>query len=264
MKIWSTSPFWTAAPLGLLLTCRGSLIKSKRLDSIKHLITDQHLSMMANPLRSFAKYFNTIANPYDEPEALFEGFAPDAALQLANLYTLAESITYPLPLLVATTEHQPLVVLSPFSLAMLPGLPPLASKLGLVGDVSASGTLPTIITVENDWFHLSENVYVLPRDDMEQAWVAVAAGTLLLDAQVAGTNNAEQVRSRCMMPIPHKHVVALLRSQAVGTLSWQTLWTTVVQTILGDPAQMAAYRHFINFVRVASTQCPAVAGAVNA
>jgi hypothetical protein len=106
-----------------------------------------------------------------------------------------ESVTYPLPLLVVNTEHQPLVVLSPFTLAMLPGLPPLARKLGLVGDVSASGTLLTIITVDNDWFHLSENVYVLPRDDVEQAWAVVVAGALLLDAQVAGANNAEQIRS---------------------------------------------------------------------
>jgi hypothetical protein len=197
--------------------------------------------MMANPLCSFAKYFDTVTNLYDEPEALFEGFAPNAALQPANLYTLAESVTYPLPLLVATTEHQPLVVLSPFSLATLPGLPPLASKLGLVGDVSASGTLPTIVTVDNDWFHLSENVYVLPRDDVEQAWAAVVVGALLLDTQVAGTNNAEQVRSCRVTPIPHEHVAALLRSQAAGTLSWRTLWMMVVQTILGNPAQMAAY-----------------------
>jgi hypothetical protein len=66
------------------------------------------------------------------------------------------------------------------------------------------------------------------------------------------------------MPIPHEHVVALLRSQAAGTLSWQTLWTMVVQAILGNPAQMVAYRHFIDFVRTASTQCPAIAGAANA
>jgi hypothetical protein len=37
--------------------------------------------MMANPLRSFAEYFDTVVNPYDEPEALFDGFAPDVALQ---------------------------------------------------------------------------------------------------------------------------------------------------------------------------------------
>jgi hypothetical protein len=70
--------------------------------------------------------------------------------------------------------------------------------------------------------------------------MAVAAGTLLLDAQVAGVNNAEQVHSRHVTPIPHKHVAVLLQSQAAGTLSWQTLWMMVVQTILGDPAQMAA------------------------
>jgi hypothetical protein len=61
--------------------------------------------MMANPLRSFTKYFDTIANPYDEPKALFKGFAPDPALQPVNLYTSVESIMYPLPLLVVTTEH---------------------------------------------------------------------------------------------------------------------------------------------------------------
>jgi hypothetical protein len=38
----------------------------------------------------------------------------------------------------------------------------------------------------------------------------------------------------------------------------------VVQTILGDPAQTAAYQHFIDFVHVASTHHPAVAGGVNA
>jgi hypothetical protein len=142
-------------------------------------------------------------------------------------------------------------------------LPPLASKLGLVGDVSASGTLPTIVTVDNDWFHLSDNVYVLPTDDVEQAWAAVVPGTLLLDAQVAGANNAEQIRSRRMTPIPHEHVAALLQLQAAGTLSWQTLWTTVVQAIIHDPAQSAAYHHFTDFVRVASTQRPANAGAAN-
>jgi hypothetical protein len=219
--------------------------------------------MMANPLRSFTEYFDVVANPYDEPEALFDGFAPDVALQPANLYASAESVTYPLPLLVAMTEHQPLVVLSPFTLTTLPGLPPLASKLGLVGDVSASGTLPTIVTVDNDWFHLSDNVYILPRDNVEQAWAAVAPGTLLLGAQVAGANNAEQIWSCRMMPIPHEHVAALLQLQVAGTLSWQTLWTTVVQAFLGDPVQTAAYRHFIDFVHVASTQCPANAGAAN-
>jgi hypothetical protein len=76
--------------------------------------------------------------------------------------------------------------------------------------------------------------------------------------------DAEQVCSHCMTPIPHEHMAALLRSQAVGTLSWQTLWTTVVQTILGDPAQMVVYQHFVDFVHVASTQRPALAGAVNA
>jgi hypothetical protein len=220
--------------------------------------------MMANLLQTFADYYDTIANPYDEPEALFEGFAPDPTLQLANLYTSMESTTYPLLLLVVTTEHQLLVILLPFSLAMLPGLPALASKLGLVGDVSDNGTLPTLVTVENNWFHLSETVYVLPRDDIEPAWMATVVGTLLLDAQVAGVNNTEQVRSRQVTPIPHEHVAVLLRSQAAGSLTWQTLWMTVVQAILGDPAQTAAYRHFIDFVRVASTRCPAVAGGVNA
>jgi hypothetical protein len=148
---------------------------------------------MANLLWTFADYYNTIANPYDEPKALFEGFAPDSALQLVNLYMSTESTTYLLLLLVATTEHQLLVILSPFSLAMLPGLPALASKLGLGGDVSDNGTLPTLVTVENDWFHLSENMYVLPRDDIEPAWTATAAGTLLLNAQVASANNTEQV-----------------------------------------------------------------------
>jgi hypothetical protein len=165
---------------------------------------------MANPLCTFTEYFGAVANPYDEPEALFEGFAPDAALQPVNLYASAESVTYPLPLLVATMEHQPLVVLSPFTLTTLPGLAPLASKLGLVGDVLASGMLPTIVTVDNDWFHLSNNVYILPRDDMEQAWAVVAAGALLLDTQVARTNNAKQVHSHRMAPIPHEHVAALL------------------------------------------------------
>jgi hypothetical protein len=121
-----------------------------------------------------------------------------------------------------------------------------------------------IVTVENDWFHLSDNVYVLHRDDIELAWVAIAAGTLLLDAQVASTNNAEQVRSCHVTPILHEHVAALLQSQAAGTLMWRTLWMMVVQTILGDPAQMAAYWHFIDFVCVASTHRPAAAGAVNA
>jgi hypothetical protein len=219
--------------------------------------------MMANPLCSFAKYFNTIANPYAEPKALFEGFAPNPALQLANLFTSAESITYPLPLLVVTTDHQPLVIISPFSLATLPGLPPLASKLGLVGDVSDSGTLPMIVTVENDWFHLADNMHVLPRDDIEQAWEAAAAGALLLDAQVASMNDAKQVCSCHMMPIPHEHVAALLQLQAAGTLLWQTLWMMVVQTILDDPAQTAAYGNFVDFVHVASTQHPALAGAAN-
>jgi hypothetical protein len=87
---------------------------------------------------------------------------------------------------------------------------------------------------------------------------------LFLDTQAAGTNNAEQVRSCRVTPILHKHVVVLLQLQVAGTLMWQTLWTMVVQTILRDPAQTAAYRHFIDFVRVASTHHPAVAGGVNA
>jgi hypothetical protein len=38
----------------------------------------------------------------------------------------------------------------------------------------------------------------------------------------------------------------------------------VVQAILGNLAQMAAYRHFIDFIHMASTHRPAVAGGVNA
>jgi hypothetical protein len=38
----------------------------------------------------------------------------------------------------------------------------------------------------------------------------------------------------------------------------------VAQTILGDLAQMVAYQHFVDFVRVASTHRPAVAGGANA
>lgn len=123
---------------------------------------------MANapvPLSRFEAYYSTTADPYGQrPELLQDTYAPVVALT-NSLYGTTTSSTYPLAFLVGGTGGRIYPVLMPFDQLVLPGQGT-PRKYALIGDVSPHGTLPTIIEITNDFFHITGNQPVPAINDM--------------------------------------------------------------------------------------------------
>ena len=71
----------------------------------------------------------------------------------ADLMSALESTVYPLPLLLSSPDHRPLVAVAAFAQAALPGLAPANGKLMFCGDIATTGVLPGLVQLINQSFH---------------------------------------------------------------------------------------------------------------
>jgi len=207
---------------------------------------------MADPIATFRRYFQMAANPYMDLATLYGSFEAVPALQPAGILATTESLAYPLPLLMANNNHVPILAIAPFSARVLPGAVAPVNKFAFAGDVSAEGSLPSLVAVTAACFHLTDNVPVLPRTDIEAAWTALPVADNVLPVPLVA-DNPEMARTRCAMPLPHDYAGAILGAYVDGTLSWRWLWTAVAVPIMANPVQVVAYATFLDYLRVAST-----------
>ena len=214
---------------------------------------------MANPVSSFCDYYRVNPDPYPDAAAFYTPFRADPAVLPATIINSLESPTYPIALLMAGTDHRPLAAVAPFSPVALPGMGAAANKYVFVGDVSANGALPALVSLTNNCFHLTDNVDVLAAAELAAAWAALPAGEDRLPPPAAGAN-VEQKRTRSVMPIPHPYAGPILEQMVAGTLTWRWLYENVATTVRGDPAQALAYAELVNYIDVSSTRRPGVGG----
>ena len=78
--------------------------------------------MMATLQRTFRAYFTDTPNPYANRGDLGQAFQPDPGVQPGALLATADSLTYPLPLLLAGRDGKPIITIAPFADPQLPGL----------------------------------------------------------------------------------------------------------------------------------------------
>ena len=111
---------------------------------------------MANPATTFRGFYAQAPDPYPDPNAFYAPFRADPLIQPGTIFNTIESHTYPLMLLMNSTEHRPIVAVAPFSPQVLPG----TDKYVFAGDISDAGALPAMVTIMNARFHLTDNVDV--------------------------------------------------------------------------------------------------------
>jgi hypothetical protein len=97
---------------------------------------------MANLNRNFRSYYHDTPDPYTGEDAFYNPFRADPAVQLDTIVNSLKSSTYPLAVLMASTNHQPVLVVALFSPPALPGAAATANKLAFAGDISPNGALP--------------------------------------------------------------------------------------------------------------------------
>lgn len=217
---------------------------------------------MADAIATFGRFYETAPDPYAPRGAVLTPFVPaaGAAAPAALLGSLA-STTYPVMLLMSSTDHRPVLAIAPFAGDTLPGVAAPNNRYAFSSDVSAAGNLPGLLEVTAECFHQVQGVNVLQRADVAAAWAALAAGALNLPPVPAGAANAHQVSTRRAMPVPHELASGIIQAQVAGSLSWRQLWTDVVTPLLADANLAQDYEPFIDYVQAASTQRePAAAG----
>jgi len=214
---------------------------------------------MAEDMATFRSYYEDTPNPYPTAGAVMQNFAVGAQ-QPAQIMASLPSNQYPLPTLLASATHHPMLAIGPFNMMGLPGIAAPAGTYAFTGDVSPNGALPSLVMVTNQSFRVTGNVTVLVNDDVTTAAAALPAGTLLLPPPAAGANT-RQVETRRAVPIPHRFVTDLLQLQAAGTLTWMQVWARVVTVILADPQMLVDFTLFVDYVALSMTQRePAAAG----
>ena len=77
---------------------------------------------------------------------------------------------------------------------VLLGVANTANKYAFVGDFSANGTLPGLVTMTNNCFHLMDNVDILVAAEVGTAWMALSSEEELIPVLGVGTN-VEQKRT---------------------------------------------------------------------
>jgi len=94
--------------------------------------------------------------------AVYDAFGVAAPVMApANLIAALESMVYPLLLLLAGADHQPLIAVASFSPATLSGLAPAEGKYAFCWDVTTYGVLPGLVHILNQSFHQTAAVDVL-------------------------------------------------------------------------------------------------------
>ena len=214
---------------------------------------------MANLNRNFREYFHNVADPYPTVESFYNPFRADPAVQPATIVNSLESNTYPLALLMAGSDHNPVLVVAPFSPPALPGAAVAANKYACAGDISPNGALPALVQISNACFHLTDNVDVLVQGDMGAAWAALPVGALTLDPPAAGAN-VDNIRTRMVMPLTHRFVGPAYDAIQQNIFTWQWISTNICDVVMADPVLAVEGIELVNFVRVASTRRSAVGG----
>ena len=207
---------------------------------------------MATEARTkYAQYFSQVASPYTLPREILDGFAASNGTAPADLFRTVDSTSYPVPLLFATDQHKPEVLIAPFNHG-LPGVAG-AKKYAISGDISNGGQVPDLRELVADHFYLAPTVTVRTSATMGAEWAAHPTDDLLPGHQAVG-DGLEEVRTRRSVPIPHAYVAAILEGREQGSLTWRWLWNTVCQPVVSNPEELAAYGSFLDFVRVSSTK----------
>jgi len=214
---------------------------------------------MANLIRTFLDYYRNVTDPYPDEDTFYHPFRSDPAVQPATIVNSLESNTYSVAVLMASSDHTPVLAVAPFSPPALPGAAAAANKYAFAGDVSPTGALPALVVLTNNCFHLTDNVSVRVQADAAAAWAALPAGQELLDPPAAGAN-AENVRTRMAMPLCHQFAAPIFQAYINGNLSWRWLSTNVCDVASADPALAAGCTELVNFIRIASTRRPGVGG----
>jgi hypothetical protein len=221
---------------------------------------------MADPYATFVAYFQHEPDPYLPLGSVLTPFLPGAN-QPAELLANCASLAYPLPLLMAGTDHRPLLTVAPFAPDALPGMAVAARKYGFLGDVTEAGQLPGLVSLEATCFHQAPAVEVLTRGDVMAAWTTLPALSDNLGAPIAPAAPAvgaaapappatHNVTTRRAMPVPHEYVATILERFNTGELTWRWLWENVAVLILADPAREAAYGGFLDYLQASSTRRP--------
>ncbi len=107
-------------------------------------------------------------------------FCSDPSVQPATIVYSLKSNTYSVGVLMASSDHSPVLAVAPFSPPALPGAMATANKYAFAGDVSLTGALPALVVLMNNYFHLTDNVNVLVQANAAAAWAALPAGQELL------------------------------------------------------------------------------------
>ena len=168
---------------------------------------------MANPATTFCGFYVQAPDPYPDPNAFYTPFRADPLIQLGTIFNTIESSTYPLMLLMNSTEHHPIVAVAPFSPQVLPGATAPADKYVFAGDISDAGALPALVTMMNARFHLTDNVDILVAADLDGAWAILPAGEELLPVPGAVANTARTKEdthgNACTPPVCRNHTRSL-------------------------------------------------------
>ena len=212
--------------------------------------------MAANPPTTFRGYLASTPDPNaDDMGALDRAFATgDPALTSAVCFGNCEHPVH-LHIFVAnpTATHRPLMFCAPFNTDAPGRADNTGQKYVLSGDISDTGTMPPVVVIDDTTFDETPAATVPTMATFLAAWTALAPGNDRLPIPGA---NTEQIATRQMMVVPYPYAGIMLQAQMDGNLTWRWIVANVVTPILGDAAQVQAYTHFLNYVRVASTALP--------
>jgi hypothetical protein len=158
--------------------------------------------MMANPYSTFVEFFHQEVDPYAPRGAVLTNFDMGAGARTpAQLFADCSSMAYPLPLLMAGADGQPVIGIAPFIVNTLPGLNLAQTKYGFMGDMSPQGQLPGLVEITAECFHQTNVATVLQRADAMAAFQALAAGDTILP--VPGAAAPVTAGARCKLCQSH-------------------------------------------------------------
>jgi hypothetical protein len=154
------------------------------------------------------------------------------------------------------------VAADPFACRNLPGVVSVYDNQTyvIVGAVNPEMPVPNVIRLDNDNFDTLVNHTLAPAvAAMPAVWAAADPNANYLPVQVAGEPEAEQVRCRHWVPVPHTFAAGILAAFTAGTLTWRWLWDKVGTAVANVPTQSVNCGLFLTCLRVASTLCAQVA-----
>ena len=208
------------------------------------------------PPRNFRELFADLTDPYAHDIGGLVGAYAVGAATPAQCYDMMDVPGYPAFFLGAdSSNHNPIIVGAAF-LTDMPGHPHnVNAKWVFMGDLSPSGVLCNVTCINNDNFHLIQNVWVPDNANLGATWAAVPPGTTHLPAQ-DGEPNAVEIRTRRLFPVPHPYVAPIQERYCTGLLDWPWVIQNVALPIIGDANQAVPYAPFVDFVKASSTMRP--------